>query len=208
VEFWGDFVVLRPLDPSKARSTALVEIPNRGVTQMNGFFFRVAAGSHFALPDPSPAGLDLAFPFDAGFTVAWMGWQFDVLAPGMALQVPQAPVNSVVRAVYIRGAAEQETTSFSLARPGCADDPLQADAVLTVQSHYDETPQSVPRAQWSFSRHEHGVSTPDACEVYLDRVRKAAEALVAQRFVRREDIEAMLEDSARHWDFLMQPSPK
>src|SRR5215471_18566639 len=167
VEFSGDFVVLRPLDPSKARSTALVEIPNRGVTQMNGFFFRVAAGSHFALPDPSPAGLDLAFPFDAGFTVAWIGWQFDVPAPGMALQVPQAPVNSVVRAVYIRGAAEPETTSFSLARPSCADDPLQADAVLTVQSHYDETPQRVPRAQWSFSRHEHGVSTPDACRVTL-----------------------------------------
>jgi hypothetical protein len=41
---------------------------------MNGFFFRVAAGLHFALPDPSPAGLDLAFPFDEGFTVAWMGW--------------------------------------------------------------------------------------------------------------------------------------
>jgi Alpha/beta hydrolase domain len=45
-------------------------------------------------------------------------------------------------------------------------------------------------------------------EVYLDRVRNAAEALVAQRFARREDIEAMLKDSARHWDFLMQPSPQ
>ena len=31
VEFWGDFVVLRPLDPSKARSTALVEIPTAGL---------------------------------------------------------------------------------------------------------------------------------------------------------------------------------
>ncbi len=169
VEFLGDFVVLRPMDPSKARSTALVEIPNRGVTQMNGFFFRVAAGSQFALPDPSPAGLELFFPFDEGFTVAWMGWQFDVPAPGMALKVPNAPVNSVVRAVHIRGAAEQDTTSFSLARPGfyCADDPLQADAVLTMQSHYDEAPRSVPRAQWSFSRQERGVSTPDACRVTL-----------------------------------------
>jgi hypothetical protein len=45
-------------------------------------------------------------------------------------------------------------------------------------------------------------------EVYLDRVRNAAEALVAQRFVRREDMEAILADSARYWDFLMQPSPK
>ena len=45
-------------------------------------------------------------------------------------------------------------------------------------------------------------------EVYLDRVRNAAEALVTQRFVRREDMEAMLEDSARYWDFLMPPSPK
>src|SRR5262245_35826246 len=140
VEFVGDFVVLRPLDPTKARSTVLVEILNRGVTQMNGSFFRVAAGSPFARPDPSPAGLDLFFPFEEGFTVAWMGWQFDVPAPGMGLKVPSAPVNSVVRAVHIRGAAEQETTSFSLARPNfyCADDPWQVDAVLTVQSHYDE----------------------------------------------------------------------
>jgi hypothetical protein len=45
-------------------------------------------------------------------------------------------------------------------------------------------------------------------EIHLDRVRNAAEALVAQRFVRREDIEALLEDSARHWDFLMQPPPQ
>jgi len=44
--------------------------------------------------------------------------------------------------------------------------------------------------------------------VYLDRVRQAAESLVAQRFVRREDLDTMLEDSARHWDFLMQPSQK
>jgi Alpha/beta hydrolase domain len=169
VEFSGDFVVLRPMEPSQARSTTLVEIPNRGVTQMNGFFFRVAAGSQFALPDPSPAGLDLPFPFDEGFTVAWMGWQFDVPAPGMALKVPSAPVNGVVRAVHIRGATEQGTTSFSLARPGfyCADEPLQADAVLTVQSHYDEAPRSVPRALWSFSRQEHGVSMPDACTVTL-----------------------------------------
>jgi hypothetical protein len=167
VEFSGDFIVLRPLDPSKARATVVVEIPNRGGTQMQGFFFRVAPGSRFALPDPSPAGLDLAFPFDEGFTVAWLGWQFDVPPPGMALQVPHAPVNSVVRAVHIRGAADQDTTSFSLARPGfyCADDPVQADAVLTVQAHYDETPQRLPRAQWSFARHEQGVATSDACRV-------------------------------------------
>lgn len=77
--------------------------------------FRVVPGSQFALPDPRPAGLELSFPFDEGFTVAWMGWQFDVSEPGMALKVPNAPVNSVVRAVHIRGAAERDTTSFSLA---------------------------------------------------------------------------------------------
>ena len=43
--------------------------------------------------------------------------------------------------------------------------------------------------------------------VSLDRVRNAAEALVAQRFVRREDLEALLEDSARHGDVLMPLSP-
>jgi hypothetical protein len=45
-------------------------------------------------------------------------------------------------------------------------------------------------------------------EVYLDRVRNAVEALIAQRFVRREDMDAILADSARYWDSLIQPSPK
>ena len=163
----GDCVVRRPRDPSQARSTALVEMPNRGVTQMTGFFVRVATGSPFALPDPSPAGLARCFPVDEGCTGAWMGWPCDVPAPGMALKVPSAPVTSVVRAVHIRGAAEPETTSFSVARPGvsCADEPVPADAELTMPSHDDAAPRSVPRAQWSFSRHEREGSTPDACRV-------------------------------------------
>lgn len=42
VEFSGDFVLVRPVDPAKARSTVILEIPNRGLTQENRSFFTTA----------------------------------------------------------------------------------------------------------------------------------------------------------------------
>jgi len=79
VEFVGDFVVLRPLDPSKARSTALVEMPNRGVTQMHGLFFRVAAGAQ--LPCPTPAQLGWICSFLSTRVLPWPRWAGNVMSP-------------------------------------------------------------------------------------------------------------------------------
>src|SRR5579863_4720949 len=42
VEFSSDFVVLRPVDPKKARPSVFLEILNRGRTQANGSFFSTA----------------------------------------------------------------------------------------------------------------------------------------------------------------------
>src|SRR5690349_4293337 len=69
VEFSADFYVLRPKDPARSNGTALLEIPNRGGRGMLGTFDLAARGEDLS-GDP--------LVFDQGFTLVWIGWQFDV----------------------------------------------------------------------------------------------------------------------------------
>ncbi len=61
VEFSADLYMLRPHDAAKRNGTALVEIPNRGNKGMLGTF---NLGDNFLL--------------DQGFTLVWVGWEFDL----------------------------------------------------------------------------------------------------------------------------------
>src|SRR5262249_20208863 len=56
VEFSADLVLLKPQKPN---GTLLLDIPNRGNRTATGAF-------------------NEGFLMEAGFTVAWVGWQFDV----------------------------------------------------------------------------------------------------------------------------------
>jgi hypothetical protein len=170
VEFSGDFTVLRPKDLSKARGSVILEVANRGNSSMV-FFFNPSAGSR-VLPDLSTiSNLGDAFIFDKGFTVAWVGWQFDVPeGRGTRLNVPVADVSSNVRANYIHN-KEQAATSFPLKQGGgyCAADPDQPDAELTVRESMDGTPSGIPRDYWAFARDESGKSVTDPCFIRVSK---------------------------------------
>src|SRR5580658_7376892 len=97
VEFSSDFVVVRPSDPARARDSVLLEIPNRGMTQAEGCFFFAAPGSRFDLMNLDATNLKDAFLFEQGFTVAWLGWQFDLPKGDIRMEAPAANVNGVVR---------------------------------------------------------------------------------------------------------------
>src|SRR5207302_3014031 len=74
VEFSADLYVLKPRDPRKGNGTALVEISNRGGKGLLGMF-DFAAGS----PDPrTSTEFGDNFLLEQGFTLVWIGWQFDV----------------------------------------------------------------------------------------------------------------------------------
>ncbi len=170
VEFSGDFLVLRPQDPTKARGTVLFEVANRGVTQVARTFFSLPSGQRFSLLDPSAiSGLEDAFVFEQGFTFIWAGWQFDVPASvGLRLQVPVAEVSGEVRASYI-GEVDKVVRTFpiNVSPLGgyCAADPNQPDAMLTVRARLDDSPTIIPRDQWMFAREESGKVVPDPCSV-------------------------------------------
>ncbi len=89
VEFSGDVCILRPLDAAKSNGVALVDVVNRGRKTIMTTFDRGAAA------DPATdADLGDGFLTRQGYTLVFVGWEFDVdrqaTATACALDVPAA----------------------------------------------------------------------------------------------------------------------
>ena len=151
VEFSSDFVIVRPRDPARARGSVLLEIPNRGVTQANGMFFSSARGAAFDLMNLDDTSLADAFAFEQGFTVAWLGWQFDLPEGAIRLDAPVAAVNSIVRESMIVGSAGSHYVRLNRSGSYCAADTAQAAAKLTVKDRFDEAPHVIDHSAWQFA---------------------------------------------------------
>ena len=167
VEFSSNFVLVRPRDAARARHAVLLEIPNRGVTQANGFFFSAASGSAFDLMNLDATSLGDAFLFEQGFTVAWLGWQFDLPQGAIRIDVPSANVSGPVRQSIIATLPGSHVAPLGGTDSYCAADAVQPEARLVVKAHFDDRGQVLPRASWAFARIEHGKPTPDPCAVVV-----------------------------------------
>ena len=78
VEFAGDLLYFRPRAPAKTRGTVFLEIVNRGRDQALGLM------SAAVQQNLAPENWDLGdrFLLEQGFSVAFLGWQFDVSLAG------------------------------------------------------------------------------------------------------------------------------
>ncbi len=148
VEFSADLYILRPVDPSRSNGVALVEVVNRGRKLMLNSFNRGASS------DPSDeTELGDRFLMRQGFTLAWVGWQFDVAERGglMRIDAPRATgVSGTVHATFILNEREAQTTVADLAGYAPAD-PDAADSTLTVRDGPFGRPEPVARARWRTS---------------------------------------------------------
>ena len=155
VEFAGDLLLFLPKPSVKARGTVFLEVVNRGRDQS------LALMSAARQNDLAPEHWNLGdrFLLQQGFTVAFLGWQFDV-APGegLALQAPSAAVSGVVRASAVSVSRGGPGTAIGLTY--CAADPMQPDAILTSRSTIDGPAPALPRERWQFA--------PDGCSVRRD----------------------------------------
>lgn len=146
VEFSGDLLYFQPKDAAKARGTAFIEIVNRGRDQV------LALMSDARQADLAPENWNLGdrFLLEQGFTVAFIGWQFDVATPdGLTFQAPIADVQGLTRGVFIEEGASRPVTDFDLKY--CAADPNESTAVLMQRTRFDQEPDVVPRGRWRFS---------------------------------------------------------
>ncbi len=165
VAFSSDFVLVRPRDHARARHSVLLEIPNRGLTQANGSFFSTARGVSYDLMNLGSTALSDAFVFENGFTVAWLGWEFDLPEGEIRMNAPAANVNGLVRHSIIATSPGSHLARLGSSNSYCASDAAQPDAQLLVRSHFDEPGRVLPRASWAFAHVEAGKLVPDPCSI-------------------------------------------
>ena len=172
VEFSADFFLIKPTAIARGNGTLLFEVSNRGRKGM----LPMLAFAEASLDPATPAELGDGFLLDQGFTLLWVGWQFDVPdEPGMLrVDAPIAgtaadPIRGRVRSDFV----VQSPTAFqSLADRGHRAYPAlsldsPADA-LTVRDAPNDARRLIPRDQWRFARVESGGEVADATYVTLD----------------------------------------
>lgn len=142
VEFSADLLVLRPKDPAKSNGTAFLEIANRGSAPFWGALNIGAARGMRTMQD-----LGDRFMLDQGFTLVWVGWQFDVgqSATNVKLYAPVlAGVTGKVRTEIL---VNQKTTAQAL--------PYAAASVpsgsITVRDKADGQRFTIPDDQWKLN---------------------------------------------------------
>src|SRR5262245_16698576 len=156
VEFSSDFYLIKPKDPSRGNGTVLYEVSNRGGKGMLGFFNFASGG----LDPQTPEQFGDGFLLEKGFTLLWVGWQFDpplreglvrVHAP-IAREGDGRAIQGLVRSDFVvtetsrqASLADRDHVAYAVAK---ADDP---SAVLTVRDSVEGTRRTIPRTQWSFT---------------------------------------------------------
>ena len=157
VEAWSDLVVLKPAEPGKGNGVALVEVSNRGGKFSPRYFNR---GSGALEPDNRDSFGD-GLLMKNGFTVIWIGWQFDVPDGNgrLKLHVPAAKyldgteIMGLVRSDWTFEAPSKEMKLGHRQQTGYAvADPNHPENVLTVRDGRDAPRQIVPRNDWQFGR--------------------------------------------------------
>ena len=153
VEFSADFFLIKPKTMERANGAVLYEVSNRGGKGMLGFFNHATGSS-----DPGTAAeMGDGFLLKQGFTLLWVGWQFDVpQRPGLVRVYPPTPtengrpIRGLVRSDFV---VTDRETDHSLADRNhvayAVADPQSPDNVLTVRDSVEGPRRIIPRDQWS-----------------------------------------------------------
>lgn len=163
VHFATDISILRPVDSTKGSKRLFFDWGNRGNIRCLQFF-NDAPGSN------DPRTLEHAgngFFMRRGFTLAWAGWQADLLPGGdrFLLDVPVAtdngrPITGPVRVEYIPDRAGVKTMPLSSRASTRSHPAVSLDtrkASLTRRRYPNDKRIQVPHDQWMFARTESGM---------------------------------------------------
>jgi hypothetical protein len=171
VEFSSDFFLIKPKRVERGNGAVLYEVSNRGGKGMLGFFNH-AKGS---LDPSSELEVGDGFLMKQGFTLLWVGWQFDVpQRPGLVrVYAPTAtesgrPIRGLVRSDFVvtekdfdHSLADRDHMAYAVV------DPEAPENVMTVRDTVEGSRRVVPRDQWGFARAEGGAAVADQTRVFL-----------------------------------------
>ncbi len=150
VHFASDLYVLRPVEAARGNGVLLFEISNRGgkglLTRFNA---APAAADPMTLPD-----FGNGFLMREGYTLVWVGWEFDVAPALLKIDAPviataTAPRSAPLTVQFILNERQNEAalTDAPLYPPA---DPSDRAATLTVRNRFWDPPTAIDRDRWHF----------------------------------------------------------
>jgi Alpha/beta hydrolase domain len=175
VEFSADLYLYKPKDMNKGNGAVLFEVSNRGG---RGILRLVDGGNSSDANGEFGDG----FLLRKGYTIAWLGWEYDVAEDGQKLGL-SAPVAHDPGGKEIRGLVRSDFTPsqkrddmplghIMLGPNGGksygVDDPASAKNVLTMRDTPEGLPQIIPRSQWSFAHFVEGKLVADPHFIHRD----------------------------------------
>jgi len=155
VVFTADVFILKPVDLRRGNGRLYYEVPNRGGKGL----LRRLQYAETALDPRRPAELGDGWLMRQGFSIVWMGWQWDLPErPGLLrLRAPVAtdhgrPITGLVRAVVITSERKSDAPLGDQGHePYPPSDPDGPDSRLYVRDHGLDPPRQLPRASWRFA---------------------------------------------------------
>ena len=152
VEFTADFYMLKPVNPAHGNGRLFYEAGNRGGKGMLRVFQKAKSSRD---PQTAEEFGDGAL-MNQGYTLLWMGWQWDVPEGQMRMDMPIAtdhgkPITGLVRGNFIpndnaptQPLADRNHLAYTIDEPGSTDN------FMTVRNRPTDPPQVVPRSKWHF----------------------------------------------------------
>ena len=157
-ECQADFYILQPTDPAKSNGTVLFEVSNRGGRGMLSRFAMARGGNDFGDQ----------WPMNQGFTLVWLGWEWDIPASNAnALHFtaphyrPDAPTDGLVRSEFT---PEKSGTSMPLGDRAQDAIPVGKPIGLYMRQGTDAAPRSIPPANYSIGADGHSIEMPGGFE--------------------------------------------
>jgi hypothetical protein len=153
VEFSADFFLLKPVDAARGNGRLFYEAGNRGTKRILQTFQNASNST-----DPTTAAeFGNGALMNQGFTLLWMGWQWDVPQGRMRMEIPIAsngdqPITGWVRGNFIPG---RNTATALIADRGHTPypvvDPESVEHRLVVRTIPTDRPAEIPRSRWRFT---------------------------------------------------------
>ena len=181
VEFSANFVLIKPKQVERGNGTVVLGVANRGTRRMLTFFNHGhdEHGLWDAVNPTAEEHFGDGFLMEQGFTLLWVGWQFDVPLSrphGSRVFVPRVdpdePIEGLVRSDFVvREKVFDRTLADRNHVPYPVSDPDAPESVLTVRDDVEDERQVIPRDQWDFARLESVDSQEGIGEVIPDRTR-------------------------------------
>jgi len=178
VEFSANYTIIKPKDAERGNGTVLLGVSNRGSRRLLTFFNHASAeGERWDAIDPvTEENFGDGFLMENGFTLLWVGWQFDIPANNLGGSrsflpkvAPREPIEGIVRSDFV---VRERTFDRTLADrnhiPYPVSDPNAPETVLTVRDTREGERREIPRDQWAFARLEGSEVVPDMTRIYLE----------------------------------------